>query len=268
MPRLKPTPPAPVVPIGTAFGVPLDGDRWALCRVIGLAPAAATSKIFLRGAVASRAVLVLATRWTGTRAQLASAIADPQALQPLRLTHHSWRDKPYVITVHTPPPPTFVPLGALAPTDGDRKLRNVYFAWESLATQYRAQLAWEADAEAVRAADRARARATRQEVVVPTRRAPPGKPRSLAQLARRKPFATWREPLRTRARTRIVTLIDTLADKPVLQAIARCARSFNRERDLGTLEAEELDEVLLALACAIGVDADTYGRAIDAVRDW
>jgi hypothetical protein len=102
---------------------------------------------------------------------------------------------------------------------------------------------------------------------------PADKPASLAALARRAPFADWREPLRSRARQRVVKVIATLRERERsarsdLRIIASCARSFNREREIGTLEAEALDETLLAIARAVGIDPDTYGRAIDDIRDW
>lgn len=158
-PRAQAVAVEPILPIGAAFGVPLGDGRYGLCRVIARAPARETARVSLRGRLAATAVLVLATRWTGTRTQLARAAADPRARKPLVLTHHGNRNKKYVICVHDAPPPGFVEAGALAPSSVEAKLPNVYFAWASLPAQYRAQLAWEADPDAVRAADRALAKA-------------------------------------------------------------------------------------------------------------
>lgn len=153
----------PVVPLGAAFGVPLGDGLYGLCRVIARATARETSLVDLRGATAAAAVLVLATRWTGTREQLVSATRDPRARKPLVVTHHGNRNKKYVICVHDVPPPDFVPVGELAPSPADARLRNVHFAWATLPLQYRSQLAWEANPDAVRAADRARSRASAAE---------------------------------------------------------------------------------------------------------
>jgi len=270
-PRRSASVPSLVIPIGAAYGVPIDDELVGACRVIAAHPELVTP--------AGRAVLVAATRWTGTRAQLAGALADARAGEVLRLTHHGWRNKPCVAWATTPPPAEFVALGERPPSTAEQRLDYVRsFVWGSLPLQYRAQLDWEADPGAVRARDRGRARRqderARGDVQTrPARGMPSGKAMSLAVLARGAVFADWRAPLRTRARARIAKLIAALRSRERspsadLRAIAACARGFNREREIGTLEAESLDEVLLAIARAVGIDPDTYGRAIDNVRDW
>lgn len=280
-----------MVPIGAAFAVPIDDKRVGVCRVIGGDPEH------------PGALRVAATRWVGPRSQLKKALRDPRAREVMRLTHHGWRNKPCVAWAASPPPPELVAIGVIAPSPSEAKLASVpSFVWASLALQYRAQLAWEADPDAVRANDRKRAReqraaeerarsdadqraaeqnaqegalapAARTQVSKQPARAKTRKVTSLAALARRRPFADWREPLRTRARERIAKLITTLRERERsaaanLRAIASCARSFNREREMGTLEAEALDEALLAIACAIGVEPSAYASAIDSARDW
>ena len=53
-----------------------------------------------------------------------------------------------------------------------------------------------------------------------------------------------------------------------LRLITACARGFNRSSGIGTLEAEALDEALLAIAQAVRIDPEAYARAIDDARDW
>ena len=140
-------PPAPIVPIGTVYGVPLGGGLYGLARVIGSAPAADSRRIFANREQRAAAIRVLATRWTGPRAALASALDDPRASRPLVLTHHTWRKRPFVICVFTRPPRSLIRVGERAPSAADRKLKTADFAWEYLRLQYRAQLAWEAERE-------------------------------------------------------------------------------------------------------------------------
>lgn len=154
MPKAPPL--EPILPIGAAFAVPLDKGQFAVCRVIARGTPSEAGRIFASKEDRARCVLVLATRWVGTRAQLAKALRDPRVRKPLKLTHHSQRNKPYVILVTDPPPRSFVRLGEIAPTPAEQKLPNVDFAWATFRDQYRAQLAWEADPDAVRARDKAR----------------------------------------------------------------------------------------------------------------
>lgn len=267
------------VPVGAAFGVPLSDGRFGLVRVIGHnGEAPKGSKTVLpRGLVPFQ---VLATRWVGTQRELATATRDPRARQALQPTFTTKdRNKPYVVWETAPPPASFVPLEPMPPSDEERTFRSVFYSWNTLPHRIEAQLEYEADPTAFankfrdgRVHNPAPQAESRAEVR-PSRVQPAGKAPTLAALARRKPFADWQPVLQTHARAHVAALIATLREQPRdqardLRAFVRCARAFNRERSIGTLEAEALDDVLLQIAWAVGIPADTYGRAIDAVRDW
>lgn len=265
------------VPVGAAFGVPLSDGRFGLCRVIGHGGEApkGSKSILPRGVVPFQ---VLATRWVGSRIELATANRDPRARQPLQPTFTTKdRNKPYVVWESTPPPSSFVPLDAIEPSSEERGFRSVFYAWNTLAHRIEAQLEFEADptAFANKWRDGRVNNPAPQETAEarPSRTQPKGTPPTLAALARRKPFADWPPVLQTHAREHIAKLIATLREQPReeardLRSFVRCARAFNRERSIGSREAEALDDMLLQIAWAVGIDADTYGRAIDAVRDW
>jgi hypothetical protein len=132
-------------------------------------------------------------------------------------------------------------------------------AWLRLPRELTWQLEWERDPKGVRARAKERVRAARAENKraeaaarqLPARETPKDKPLALPVLARRSWFSDWPEPLRKRARERIAKLIESL-----------------RAREIGTLEAESLDETLLAIARAVGIEPDAYGRAVDKIRNW
>lgn len=262
----------PVLPVGAAFGVPLNDGRFGLCRVIGHGGGKPSGYKKFKGEGAG-AIRVLATRWVGTQSQLSRASKDPRArrgLVPTFVRHQN--TKPYVTWTTHPPPPTFVPAGTLMPTASEQKLASSDMVWAWIASQIAFQFEYEADPKAY-VAKRKALLAPKPAPVLPTRQRPRGKPPTLTALARRKPFADWEPAMRTRARRRIEKLVATLIatqrqPSRDLRAIVSCARSFNREREMGTLEAESLDDVLLEIASAAGIAADTYGRAVDAVRDW
>lgn len=260
-----------VLPIGAAYGVPLADGRFGLIRVIGHGGRKPRQYGKLAGESAI-CVRALATRWVGTRKQLATALADPRARQPLVPSFSRKAKKPYVVWATQVPPPTFIHVGILMPTAREQMLEGSDIVWEWVPLQYKAQLEYEADPAAFEAKMRAlREPAPASPAMSRERRR--GTAPELSALAKRKPFADWEPTLRKRARDRIAALVAKLRDEPReakrdLRAIASCARAFNRERDMGTLEAEALDQALLDIACAVGIDIDDYAAAIDAVRDW
>jgi hypothetical protein len=114
-------PPArPVVPIGAAFGLAIGGGRFAVCRVIGADRKNPAN------------MLVAATRWIGTRAQLPRALRDPRTKRILAITHHNQFGKPYVVSVWNRPPRSFVSLGELLPSAAEQRLKRSYFEWATL----------------------------------------------------------------------------------------------------------------------------------------
>ena len=250
----------------------MNDGTFGLCRVIGHGGRKPRQYKSFKGD-ADGCFRVLVTRWVGGRKELDRALADPRAksaLIPSFVPTH--KGKPYVTWTTQPPPATFVPVGTLLPTPKEQKLEGSDIVWEWMPMQIKAQLEYEADPAAY-VEKRRKALEPKPVEPQPARMKPRGKPPTLATLARRKPFADWDAKLRTRARERITTLIATLREKPRqavrdLRAITACAKSFNREREMGTLEAESLDDVLLEIAWAVGIDVETYGREIDAVRDW
>jgi hypothetical protein len=76
-----------VVPLGAAYSVPVDGKVFGVCRVIAEHPSTVENN--------RRAVLVALTRWTGTRAELRSALTDARSGEILQVTTHN-RNEPYV----------------------------------------------------------------------------------------------------------------------------------------------------------------------------
>jgi len=258
-----------VAPIGAVIALPLDRSRFIACRVLAPAPEPVTDgngRLRHRGPLP---VWAVSTRWIGTRGELASALGDPRIRRPFRLTHHAWGGWLCGGWVAERPPRAAIVLGTLAPRDTERAWLTALSSggWTWMVNHWRTQLAWNADPARARTAWRAERAAAQRARDQP---APAAKPVSLARLARRARFAEWSEPLRGRARRRVDQLIARLkvhGPDRALATIAACARAFNREH-VETLDREELDDALCAIARAVGIDDEAYRGAIDAVRDW
>src|SRR5262245_34205970 len=91
--KRRPKKPAPVA--GDTFAVPLEGGRFAVCRVLAVSE---------RGDM----VLVANADWIGRREPDAQ---DPALRSVLRLTHHSWGGRPSAAWVSGAPPEDFILIG-------------------------------------------------------------------------------------------------------------------------------------------------------------
>ena len=93
----------PVPAAGKTFAVPLEGGRFAVCRVLAVNE---------RGDM----VLVANADWIGRRVPDAR---DPALRSILRLTHHNWGGQPSAAWVIGAPPEDFIPIGNLPPSTGE-----------------------------------------------------------------------------------------------------------------------------------------------------
>jgi hypothetical protein len=95
----KRRPKKPVPAAGDTFAVPLEGGRFAVCRVLAVNE---------RGDM----VLVANADWIGRQVPDAR---DPALRSVLRLTHHSWGGRPSAAWVIGAPPEDFTPIGNIPP---------------------------------------------------------------------------------------------------------------------------------------------------------
>ena len=100
---VKRHPKKPVPAAGDTFAVPLEGGRFAVCRVLAADE---------RGDM----VLVANADWIGRQVPDAR---DPALRSVLRLTHHSWGGRPSAGWVIGAPPDEFIPIGNIQPQTGE-----------------------------------------------------------------------------------------------------------------------------------------------------
>lgn len=93
----------PVPVAGDAFAVPLEGGRFAACRVLAVNE---------RGDM----VLVANADWIGRKVPDAG---DPALRSVLRLTHHGWGGQPSAAWVVGGPPEEFIPIGNIPVQAGE-----------------------------------------------------------------------------------------------------------------------------------------------------
>lgn len=117
-----------VLDVGDAFAVPLEGGRFAVCRVLAVNE---------RGDM----VLVANADWIGQRVPEAQ---DPALRSVLRLTHHSWGGRPSAAWVSSAPPEEFIPIGNIPPqTDGDALPQPGTGGWAYFRIQPQEQWLWD-----------------------------------------------------------------------------------------------------------------------------
>src|SRR5262249_44119402 len=82
-----------------AFAVPLEGGRFAVCRVLTVEEGTGM-------------LLVANADWIGRQVP---DIRSPALRSVLRLTHHNWGGRPSAVWVRDAPPEDFIPIGNIPP---------------------------------------------------------------------------------------------------------------------------------------------------------
>ncbi|HET6252309.1 MAG TPA: hypothetical protein VFE47_31775, partial [Tepidisphaeraceae bacterium] len=112
---------------GDAFAVPLQGGRFAVCRVLKV-----RDKMDL---------LVANSSWIGRQVPNAK---DPALQSVLRLTHHNWSGKPSAAWVSGKPPKGFISIGVIPVKPGEDAIEERGMgAWEFFRFQPLAQWYWD-----------------------------------------------------------------------------------------------------------------------------
>ena len=208
--------------------------------------------------------------------------ADCEIRRPLFLTHHSWANEREAAWVCTPPPASFIPVGAIEITAADAALAvESYSHWELLSFQILRQWRWDNDREALlveEAAEKAREAGERR--IAAERRAEMLRSLTLDNVSSRVWFADWDEELEgpnlPAARQLVSQLIASLRNSPKLtKAVARrllraTVKDFNRldakNRFIETTHREDICDALeIVLAAARHPE---LADEIDQWRDW
>lgn len=107
-----------------AFVVPLEGGRFAVCRVLE---------------VRKNAMFVANADWIGWEPP---DVQDPALRSILRLTHHSWSGEPSATWVSGAPPKDFIPIGSIPVGPGEEEITDdgtggwPFFQFQPLAQWY------------------------------------------------------------------------------------------------------------------------------------
>lgn len=118
----------PTTVVGDAFAIPLEGGRFAVCRVLKV-----------RGGTDT--MLVANADWTGNHVPDAQ---ESSLRSILRLTHHNWGGKPSAAWVSGAPPEDFVPIGNIPPEPGEGAIADPGSgAWAFFQIQAQAQWYWD-----------------------------------------------------------------------------------------------------------------------------
>jgi len=118
--------PAPVV--GDAFAVPLEGGRFAACRVLAVDEH-------------TNLLLVANADWIGRQTP---SPEDPALHSILRLTHHSWCGQPSTAWVSGAPPADFINIGNIPPETGEETIADPGTgAWVFFRIQPQEQWYWD-----------------------------------------------------------------------------------------------------------------------------
>jgi len=128
--KRRPKTPVPVA--GDTFAVPLEGGRFAICRVLAVNE---------RGDM----VLVANADWIGRNVPDAR---DPALRSHLRLTHHSWSGQPSAAWVIGAPPEDFIPIGNISLRAGEDALSQAGTGdWPFFRIQPHEQWLWDHPAD-------------------------------------------------------------------------------------------------------------------------
>jgi hypothetical protein len=163
--------------VGDVYCFPLEGDRWGVCRIL--------RRESERHGYQDIALTELSA-WIGDEPLEA---VSQELRKPLKLTHHSWKKRPYQTWTRKPVPAEFRLIGKLPPRAADRKVEcNTFGGWPHYPRQRHLQWRWDNERRAVLAEDEAKEAATRArkakaeaERVVPT----------LAELATQVRLRAW-----------------------------------------------------------------------------
>lgn len=124
--KKHPTKLAPVA--GDAFAVPLEGGRFAACRVLAVGERSDT-------------LLVANANWISQ--QLPGAL-NPALRSVLCLTHHSWDGRPSAVWVSGAPPDDFIPIGNIPLEPGEPAIPEPGMgAWPFFRIQPHEQWLWD-----------------------------------------------------------------------------------------------------------------------------
>jgi hypothetical protein len=289
---MNPSPPS----VGTALLVPLrmapgrhddpPPELVTLCRVIPPVPIDKPPARYQADLLAQGVTYVAVSSWIGKEGDVTSALLESaEARDVLMLTHHGLRGRRCVFAIsHTLACP-FRAVGRIESVSSDASLHATQQAWVSTAIQRLLQWKWEQDPKAVRAQDRANARAAREasRVAADAKPSPrPEKASSLGSLARTAWFGDWKghvPPVIVAASRALVRAsIQRLRSRQRSPAkdiaeIARSTRAFNTldaryDHFITTIEAEAIHAVLCALGAACGIADDVAAACIDDAREW
>ncbi len=260
---------------GAAFAVPLEDGRFSVCRVIRVTTSDEAKEH------GEESVLVACSAWIG------DAVPDAQdpALRPiLRLTHHSWDNRPEVLWVSDPPPDNFIPIGTIESNPEEKTMECLTFGgWGSAQIQPLAQWRWDNERDSVLADDRSKGDEESQ------RRQREQQERenylatiTLETLRDHQFFTRWDEypPNKAiRASRRIMSdtvqqLLDLGPAAPesermaILQGCIEKFNSLDAEMDhfIETVEREDICEEFEAIVHACGLGA--HDDLADEWRDW
>jgi hypothetical protein len=112
--------------VGDAFAVPLEGGRFAVCRVLS---------------ISDHLMLVVNAAWIGCQVPDAQ---DPALRSVLRLTHHSWEGKSSAAWVSGSAPKDFIPIGNIPPDPGEDSIPDPGLGgWPFFKIQPQSQWYWE-----------------------------------------------------------------------------------------------------------------------------
>ncbi len=250
---------------GSVFLAPLEDGRFGVLRVVRTSSQSGYSFVF-----------VVPSSWIGSTPTRPS---DANIRLPLILTHHSWANHREALWVSAPPPPSFIPVGAIEITAADHAIQcEAYSSWETVRMQILLQWRWDHDREALLIEETARkAKEANERKIADERRAEMLRTLTLDVVSERTWFETWdedtEEPNLSTSRRLVSTLIENLRGAPKLtKAVARqmlrtTVKSFNRldaaSRFIETVHREDICD-----AFEIIMAAARYPDLADEVEKW
>ena len=250
---------------GSVFVAPLADGRFGVVRVLRTKSQSGYAFAF-----------VVPSSWIGRSAVRPS---DSDIRLPLFLTHHSWANRREALWVSTPPPSSFVPVGALEITAADDALEHeAYSAWESLPIQILLQWRWDNDREALLIEDAAKkAKEIEERMASNERRAEMLRTVTLENVSDRIWFDTWDEELDgsnlSASRRLVADLVNRLRTAPKLtKVVARrllrsTVKEFNQLDALSQfIETTHREDICEALEIIMA--AARYPELADEVEEW
>lgn len=261
---------------GDVFAVRLENGLYAACRVIWDTTSDA-NKRHKKKYDARDAVRMVCCNWFGEKLPNPGL---PELREVLKLTHHSWKNKPLAGWCQDDVPSDVIHIGVIPRNESENRLgANDSLDWGYLRLQALMQWEWDQDGEAVLAREKAEEErlAREYEEHESTRR----KELTLDKLAEHRFLTDWESPIPKGVIQRSRKLLrDTARElaalganptiKERLSVLQTCIEQFNaldaKHSFIGTIEREDIcDEFdLLVHACGL----TRRKNLADKWRDW